>query len=228
MGSGKGGSSSPPDAYFEYTQRQWQETQEANRRESQMLDMIDALQAQMAESIAGMGRTREIARTSRASFQAELDAKYSDYVNTARQNAVAQAGQSRQRDMWLARRAAEDEAVDFVDKYLVSQRSQAALTGRRYDISDELRTKLISGRLADIWSAEYENTLQGLVGQYGALGSARYQRGQAGMFAPEYTNLTGLEIGKVRQTEGGEQSTTLLLDEDDDQIVLGGPTLLGG
>lgn len=222
-----------PDYQFEINQYKAQQAYEYTQQQSQMLDMIDAMQAQMAEAIKGMTtraqETRSAFQESREDFQQRLDEKYASYVGQARENARVQSGQSRQRSMWLARRDAEDEAIDFVDKYIATQSAQAALTGQKFDVSSESRHKLISGRLADIWSEEYENELSALVNEFGNVGSKRYSRGQAGLFEPQVTNITGISFEKTRQTEGGGEGTTVLSEiDDDEEVVLGGPTLLGG
>jgi hypothetical protein len=97
---------------------------------------------------------------SQADFQAKLDAQAAE---NAKNQAISQMN-----DLYANRMNAANAAVDFIHSTIAQEKSDAALMGVDYNITEEDTANRINNYFASIWGEGDESSLSQLMGEYGA------------------------------------------------------------
>lgn len=137
----------------------------------------------------------------------------------AQQEAAIKATKTSNRDSMLAdRTSAEAAAVDYVNTQVANERSNAALFGMEYNITDEQKASRISNYFSDIWSEENETSLANLIKEVGApQGFTGYtiNRGTNGTATTQQTSTQNEKTVSTSQGTSGRKGleTSLLTDD---------------
>jgi hypothetical protein len=102
--------------------------------------------ASQAAAAAAAGSIASQAAKDRVTFgENERDALYTEYMNSA------------------------NSATDYINSSINSERSNAALLGVKYDITDDQKSERISDYFASIWGEGDQQRLEGLFSEWGAV-----------------------------------------------------------
>lgn len=157
---------------------------------------------------------------------AEQQAAYQAQIEKQRAEAERKAGEQERDQLYSDYLTAAEASTDYINNMLTEQQANAALTGTKFDVNDEMKSTMINDYFATTWGAGDQQRLDALFTKWGnpeGFEGYTITRGDASKFAKD-------EGGGEDTTKAvsGKKRGTLATGESEEEDTLAQGTLLTG